>query len=126
MEQFDLLFTRVNDIRELQQQMKAQMDIRGAAMDNYSAEQHMIAQQVKANGAAVAQLTMRQFDQEAAYDDDDGASMLFREKASFQNVFAQDKETVKAETSKIRRHPQRIGRRDFAKHSYAQNAVPQI
>jgi len=59
MEQFDLLFTRVNDIGELQQQMKAQMDIRGAAMDNYSAEQHMIAQQVKANGAAVAQLTMR-------------------------------------------------------------------
>ena len=58
MEQFDLLFTRVNDIGELQQQMKAQMDIRGAAMDNYSAEQHMIAQQVKANGAA-AQLTMR-------------------------------------------------------------------
>ena len=28
-------------------------------MDNYSAEQHMIAQQVKANGAAVVQLTMR-------------------------------------------------------------------
>ena len=44
MEHFDLLFTRVNDIGELQQQMKAQMDIRGAAMDNYSAEQHMIAQ----------------------------------------------------------------------------------
>ena len=54
MEQFVLLFTRVIDIGELQQQMKAQMDIRGAAMDNYSTEQHMIAQQVKANGAAVA------------------------------------------------------------------------
>ena len=59
MEHFDLLFIRVNDIGEVQQQMKAQMDIRGEAMDNYSAEQHMIAQQVKANGAAVAQLTMR-------------------------------------------------------------------
>ena len=91
MEQFDLLFTRVNDIRELQQQMKAQMDIRGAAMDNYSAEQYMIAQQVKANGAAVAQLTMRQFDNEAAYDDDDEVSMVFEEKESFHNVFAKDK-----------------------------------
>jgi len=122
MEQFDLLFTRVNDIGELQQQMKAQMDIRGAAMDNYSAEQHMIAQQVKANGAAVAQLTMRQFDNEAAYDDDDGASMLFGEKASFQNVFARDKETVKAETSKIRRHPHRIGKRD----TFPSTAMPKM
>ena len=112
MEQFDLLFTRVNDIGELQQQMKVQMDIRGAAMDNYSAEQHMIAQQVKANGAAVAQLTMRQFDNEAAYDDEDGVSMLFEEKASFQNVFAKDKGTAKAETSKVRRPQPRSGRRD--------------
>lgn len=38
MDQFDLLFTRVNDIGEMQQQMKVQMDIRAAAMDNYSAE----------------------------------------------------------------------------------------
>jgi len=44
MEQFDLLFTRVNDIGETQQQMKQQMDIRGAAMDEYTAEQHLIAQ----------------------------------------------------------------------------------
>jgi hypothetical protein len=35
------------------------MDIRGAAMDQYSAEQHMIAKQVKANGVAMAQLTMK-------------------------------------------------------------------
>ena len=59
MEQFDLLFTRVNDIGEVQQQMKTQMDIRVQAMDHYIAEQHLIAQQVKANGAAVAQLMMR-------------------------------------------------------------------
>ena len=59
MEQFDLLFTRVNDIGEVQQQMKTQMDIRAQAMDHYTTEQHLIAQQVKANGAVVAQLTMR-------------------------------------------------------------------
>jgi len=29
MDQFDLLFSRVNDIGEVQQQMKTQMDIRG-------------------------------------------------------------------------------------------------
>ena len=44
MEHFDLLFTRVNDIGETQQQMKQQMDIRGAEMDEYTAEQHLIAQ----------------------------------------------------------------------------------
>jgi len=59
MEHFDLLFTRFNDIGEVQQQMKTQMDIRGQAMDNYTAEQQLIAQQVKANGVAVVQLTMR-------------------------------------------------------------------
>jgi len=58
MENFDLLFSQVNEIGVVQQQMKSQMDIRGAAMDQYLAEQHMITQQVKANGAAVAQLTM--------------------------------------------------------------------
>ena len=58
MENFDLLFSQVNEIGVVQQQMKSQMDIWGAAMDQYSAEQHMIAQQVKANGVAVAQLTM--------------------------------------------------------------------
>ena len=70
MEHFDLLFTRVNDIGEVQQQMKTQMDIRGQAMDNYTAEQQLIAQQVKANGAAVAQLTMRQFDNDGPFSDD--------------------------------------------------------
>jgi hypothetical protein len=42
-EHFDLLFTRVNDIGEAQQQMKTQMDIRGQAMDHYTVEQHLIA-----------------------------------------------------------------------------------
>jgi hypothetical protein len=33
MENFDLLFTKMNDIGVVQQQLKTQMDIRGAAMD---------------------------------------------------------------------------------------------
>lgn len=112
MEQFDLLFSRVNDIGEVQQQLKTQMDIRGAAMDHYSAEQHMIAQQVKANGAAVAQLTMRQFDHEDRSDGDESVSMIFEEQDHFQNVFAKDKEPRKPESSKIRKPPPKTERKD--------------
>jgi hypothetical protein len=36
MEHFDLLFTQLNDLSVVQQQLKSQMDIRGAAMDQYS------------------------------------------------------------------------------------------
>lgn len=105
MEHFDLLFARVNDIGEVQQQMKTQMDIRGAAMDNYTAEQHLIAQQVKANGVAVAQLTMRQFDHEVPFADDSSVSIIFDEKEEFENVFAKNKGTHKPESSKHRKPP---------------------
>jgi hypothetical protein len=91
LEHLDLLFSRMNDIGEVQQQLKAQMDIRGAAMDNYSAEQHMIAQQVQANGSAVARLTMRHFATEPIFDEDDDGSVVFDDTDSFQNVFAKDK-----------------------------------
>lgn len=69
--------------------MKQQMDIRGAAMDAYTTEHHMIAQQVKANGVAVAQLTLRQFDHEDQFEDDMSASVIFdEEEQQFENVFA--------------------------------------
>jgi hypothetical protein len=71
--------------------MKTQMDIRGQAMDNYTAEQHLIAQQVKANGAVVAQLTMRQFDNDGPFEDDSSVSVIFYEKEDFDNVFAKNK-----------------------------------
>jgi hypothetical protein len=38
MEYLHPLFSRISDIGEVQRQMKAQMDIRASAMDNYSAE----------------------------------------------------------------------------------------
>ena len=44
MENFDLLFSQVNEIGVVQQQMKSQMDIRGAAMDQHSAKECIIAQ----------------------------------------------------------------------------------
>jgi hypothetical protein len=76
------------------------MDIRGAAMDQYSQEQHMIAQQVKANGQAVAQLTLRQFSNEARMEDDnESASVLYDDDTDFQNVFADQKASKKPGTS---------------------------
>lgn len=63
----------------------------------------MIAQQVKANGAAVAQLTMRHFDAEPIFDnEEDDDSMVFDDKNSFHNVFAQKKHGEKPESSKTK------------------------
>jgi len=106
MEHLDLLFSRVDDIGTVQQQMKAQMDIRGAAMDSYSEQQQLIAQQVKANGAAVAQLTLRTFAEEAKYDDTASASELSDEEQPFENLFAKDKDVQKPESHKQKQsHP---------------------
>jgi len=110
MENFDLLFSQVNEIGVVQQQMKSQMDIRGAAMDQYSAEQHMIAQQVKANGAAVAQLTMQQFEREPKFEDDSPGSTVDEEAEPFNNVFAQYKGTHKPEPSRKRKPTSKFDR----------------
>jgi uncharacterized membrane protein YkoI len=76
----------MNEIKIVQTQMKTQMDLRGAAMDQYSQEQHMIAQKIKANGAAIAQLTMRQWEDDAKYDQDDHTSLLSEDNVSFQKM----------------------------------------
>ena len=88
----------------------------GAAMDQYSAEQHMIAQQVKANGAAVAQLTMRRFDHKVHYENGDAVSMLFDDTKTFHNVFAKEKGTTKPESSKAKKPPPKIDKRDSLPH----------
>jgi hypothetical protein len=105
MEHLDLLFSRVDDIGTVQQQMKAQMDIRGAAMDSYAQQQQLIAQQVKANGAAVVQLTLRSFAEDAKYDST-SASDLSEEEQPFENLFAKGKEVKQPETHKqTQSHP---------------------
>ena len=110
MENFDLLFSQVNEIGVVQQQMKSQMDIRGAAMDQYSAEQYIIAQQVKANGAVVAQLTMKQFEKEPKFDYDSSGSTVDEEDETFDNVFAKYKGTHKPEPSKKRKPTSKFDR----------------
>lgn len=85
MENFDLLFSQRNEMGVVQQQqLKTLLDIRGATMDQYSQEQHMIAQQVKANGQAVAQLTMHHFKyDDKGEDDSDSTSEVFEEDNNF-------------------------------------------
>jgi len=88
----------------VQQQLKTQLDIRGAAIDQYSQEQHMIAQQVKANGQAVAHLTLHHFKNENKLEvDNESVSVLYDEKPDFQNVFAELKNGKKPESSKTKR-----------------------
>jgi len=126
MEHFDLLFTRVNDIGEVQQQMKTQIDIRGQAMDNYTAEQHLIAQQVRANSAAVAQLMLWHFEHEGPFEDDSSVSVIFDEEQQFENVFAKDKGPHKPETSKTKKPPQARQEDNPTDPSDAKNAVPKV
>jgi hypothetical protein len=94
MENFDLLFQSVNDIGLIQQELKR--DLHTARED-----QKKIAQQVQANGHAVANMTLKQMEHEAVSDTSDGSSVVFEEEEfDFQNVFAKGKKEFKARTSK--------------------------
>ena len=107
MDQFDLLVTRVNEIGATQTQMKQQMDIRAAAMDEYTSEQHLIAQQVRANGAAVAQLTLQQFDQGEMYKDGEFTSVTSEDSdhQALENIFASKKPPPEVGPSKHQKPP---------------------
>ena len=59
MDHFDLLFNRMTDMGIVQQEMKTQIELNNAKVDKCSADQQSIAEQVRANGQAVAQLTLR-------------------------------------------------------------------
>ena len=84
MENFDLLFSQMNEMGVVQQQLKTH-----------------VAQQVKANGQAISQLTLRRFKHEEKVEDDsDSASEVFEEDTSFPNVFADNKGKSKPEPSK--------------------------
>lgn len=49
----------------IQQDLKTQMEANNRKVDTFAADQKYIADQVKAIGQAVAQLTLRQFEDEA-------------------------------------------------------------
>jgi two-component sensor histidine kinase len=93
MENFDLLFTRVNDIGLIQQELKKEnSEIRDA--------QRVISQQVQAIGQAVAALTLRQMENEAHSNHSDVLSLLSEEVPSFENVFGKTKDESRPGTSK--------------------------
>jgi hypothetical protein len=54
MENFDLLFARLNDIGVIQQDLRTQLEANNQRVDNFAADQKLIAEQVKSNGHAVA------------------------------------------------------------------------
>lgn len=98
---FDLLFSRVNDIGAIQQELKTQLQANSSKVDQCSKDRQFIAQQGKANGQAVAQLTLRQFDEEAQSDSESSGSVLFDdEEPQFENVFAKHKSNAKPGPSK--------------------------
>lgn len=107
-ENFDLVFARMNDLGAIQQDLKKQMEANNQKVDKCAREQQFIAQQVRANGQAVAQLTVQQFEEDAHSQSDSSVSGVFEEEALFSNVFATDKPkgNTKAGTSRHHRPPQ--------------------
>jgi len=101
MDNFDLLFTRMNDIGIIQQDLKNQLTANNLMIDNCTKEQQFIAQQVKANGQAVGQLTLRQFEDEKS---DSSVSIVFEEENPFATDYGKDKGASKPSTSKQPRH----------------------
>jgi len=76
LEQLDLLFKHLNDVGIRQQEMKQQL----------SAQQRLIAQKVHANGQVVAQLTIRQFENDHFSVSEDSV-LAHEEDQLFENVF---------------------------------------
>lgn len=86
MDHLDLLSQRLNDMGITQQEVKQQLTATNLKVDQCTADQRFIAQQVKANGQTVAQLTAHQFENEAG--SVSAASVIADDKLSFENVFA--------------------------------------
>ena len=104
MDHFDLLFNRMTDMGIVQQEMKTQIELNNAKVDKCSVDQQFIAQQVRANGQAVAQLTLRHFEEENRSISHSSSSLVHEdEEEHFQNMFAKDKSIKKPEQSKYHR-----------------------
>jgi hypothetical protein len=74
---------------------------------------------MKATGQAVAQLTLRQFDDEKS---DSSVSIVFEEDNPFANDYAKGKETVKPSSSKPPRHFPENNRKEGLPH----HALPKM
>lgn len=86
----------------IQQEVKQQLANTTLKAEQCIADQRFIAQQVKANGQAVAQLTLRQFEREAGFVSD--GSVVADNDTMFENVFAKGKTNTKPEHSHQFKH----------------------
>lgn len=106
MDHLDLLSQRLNDMGITQQEVKQQLHDTNLKVAQCTADQRFIIEQVKANGQAVAQLTLRQFehDVEAV---SEGSMIADDDTAMFENVFAdKGKHTAKPGPShNFKTHP---------------------
>jgi hypothetical protein len=125
---FDLLFSQINDMSMVQQSLKAQMDLSSAAVDKYSAEQQMIAQQVKANGQAVAQLTLQQFHRDAKYSDSESASIAYEEENPFSQEYNKGKAVPKPKPSRPTKphHSHRTSKNTLPHHTLPKMPFPKF
>lgn len=119
MENFDLLYARINDMGITQQELKTQIQLNNTKVEQCSKDQKFIAQQVQANGQAVAQLTLRQFEEENRSVSTSSESLIEEEEQEFQNVFAKHKLTSRPKHSRAPRHKD-----DNAKHESVPHALP--
>lgn len=56
-----------DQVMAIQQELKAHLDLNTKAVNHYTTEQQLIANQIKAAGQAVAALTPKQFDDESPF-----------------------------------------------------------
>jgi hypothetical protein len=102
MDNFDLLYARLNDMGLTQQEVKQQSADTTRKVEQCTSDQRLIAQQVKANGQAVAQLTIKQFEREEGSSSE--GSMIADDDTMFENMFAKGKSTNKGEPSHQYKH----------------------
>jgi len=111
MDNFDLVFKQMNDISLIQQQLKQ-------SVDETKEEQKIISKQVHADGQAVASLTLRQMENEAAMHQSENVSLSSAEEAHFDNIFARKDYVVKTEPSNRQQH--------YHKDSTPHHALPKM
>lgn len=122
MDHLDLLSQRLNDMGITQQEVKRQLQDTNQKVAQCTADQRFIVEQVKANGQAVAQLTLRQFEQEDG-NLSEGSIIADDDNALFENVFAaKGKYTLKPGASHTQKNHQPPLKTELVPH----HALPKI
>lgn len=105
MENFDLLFTQIQNMGITQTEMKNQIAANNAKVDQVEKNQAFMTKQIQANGQVVAQFTINQLRSEDDSSSSRSSSLMYDEEQSgFHNVFTSDKDRYKVGPSKGNRH----------------------